>query len=196
MFFNHNSGISWIVVFLGNPGEKYADTRHNVGFMTAEAIAGRMNININRLRFRALTAACSFDGEKALLMKPQTFMNLSGEAVAPAAAFYKVPGSRVLVISDDTELKSGSLRIRRKGSHGGHNGLKSIAQHLGTDEFPRIKIGIGRPENPGMDMIDWVIGPFGKDEFEPVKNAVHRAADAVSTYITQGPDAAMNKFNG
>ena len=139
MFLNKNtSGISWLVVFLGNPGLKYENTRHNAGFMTADAIAKDKSLSITRSRFKALTAECVMGEEKVLLMKPQTFMNLSGEAVAEAAKFYKIAPEHVLVVSDDVTLPIGKLRIRQKGSAGGHNGLKSIIGLLGTDAFPRI----------------------------------------------------------
>ena len=195
MFFKNNSGVNWIVAFLGNPGAEYSDTRHNAGFMTADILQFRRDVNISRLKFKSLTAVCSFREERALLMKPQTYMNLSGDAVAPAAAFYKLPASNVLVVCDDTELSQGSLRIRRKGSAGGHNGLKSIIAALGTTEFPRIKIGIGRPQNPDMDMVDWVIGRFDHKELKIMMTAAELAADAVESYILKGPDAAMNEYN-
>ncbi|NLH01919.1 MAG: aminoacyl-tRNA hydrolase, partial [Clostridiales bacterium] len=146
MIFKNNSGdAAWLVAFLGNPGAKYAGTRHNAGFMAADATEKLNNIKINRLRFNALTAIATINGEKVLLMKPQTYMNLSGNAVAPAAAYYKLPPEKVIIVVDDISLPVGKIRIRAKGSSGGHNGLKSIISALGTENFPRIKIGVGSP---------------------------------------------------
>ena len=147
MFFK-KSGVSWLIVFLGNPGPKYQGTRHNAGFMAADAMAKDKGVAINKLRFKALTATVDMGGEQVLLMKPQTYMNLSGEAVAQAVRFYKLAPERVIVISDEMSLPIGKLRIRVKGSAGGHNGLKNIIQHLGTEEFPRIRLGVGAPPHP------------------------------------------------
>ena len=148
MFFKPSGSVSWLIVFLGNPGPKYECTRHNAGFMAGDALAKKLGVSINRLRFKALTAAAEINGEKVLLMKPQTFMNLSGEAVGQAARFYKIPPERVLVVSDEISLPLGKLRVRPKGSAGGHNGLKSIIASLGSDAFPRIRIGVGAPPHP------------------------------------------------
>jgi len=183
------AGIDWIVVFLGNPGEKYTGTRHNVGFMTADACGTR----IMKSKFHALTAKTQLDGQNVFLMKPQTYMNLSGTAVAEAARFFKIAPERVIVVSDDVSLPLGKLRIRTGGSAGGHNGLKSIAESLGTQEFPRIKIGVGTPSNGGM--VDWVLGTFKGTDAKTIAEAAAKAWDAACVYITQGPDAAMSKFN-
>ena len=187
--------VSWLVVFLGNPGLRYEGTRHNAGFMAADAFARKQDIRINRARFRALTARCGIDGKQVLLMKPQTFMNLSGEAVGPAARFYRIPPERILVVSDDISLPVGSLRIRTKGSAGGHNGLKNIIAVLGTDEFPRIRIGVGSPPHPDYEMMDWVLSVFRDQDAEVMADAASRAADAVECYIAQGPEKAMNLYN-
>ena len=196
MFLNKNSsGISWLVVFLGNPGLKYENTRHNAGFMTADAIAKDKSLSITRSRFKALTAECVMGEEKVLLMKPQTFMNLSGEAVAEAAKFYKIAPEHVLVVSDDVTLPIGKLRIRQKGSAGGHNGLKSIIGLLGTDAFPRIKVGVGAPPHPDYDMADWVLSVFKNQDAVDMDASVKRAAQAVESYITKGPDKTMNLFS-
>ena len=136
--FDRKNGIQWLVVFLGNPGPKYANTRHNAGFLAADALSREKNTGINRLRFRALTGKCELGGESVLLMKPQTYMNNSGESVGQAARFFKIPPERVIVVADDISMPCGKLRIRTKGSAGGRNGLKSIIAHLGTDAFPRI----------------------------------------------------------
>ena len=198
MIFGKNrnlGGVSWLVVCLGNPGDKYEGTRHNVGFMVADEIGERKRIAIQKLKFRALTNTAELGGEKALLLKPVTYMNLSGEAVRQAADFYKVPGERVLVVSDDVSLPVGKLRIRKSGSAGGHNGLKSIIAHLGTDQFPRVKIGVGEKPHPDYDMADWVLGKFVGEDKRTIEAAVKQAADAVECYIQDGPDRAMSRFN-
>ena len=195
MFFKRQSGVRWILVFLGNPGQKYAGSRHNVGFMTAEVLEKRLGLRIDRLRFKALTAQATLGGEKVLLMKPQTFMNLSGDAVQPAAAFYKVPPERVLVVSDDISLPLGKLRIRASGSAGGHNGLKSIIARLGTEDFPRVKIGVGAPPNKDYDLVDWVLSGFHGQDAKEIAAATERAADALESILSEGVERAMNRFN-
>ena len=187
--------VSWLVVFLGNPGLRYEGTRHNAGFMTADALARKKNISINRSRFRALTASCPFGDTTALLMKPQTYMNLSGEAVGQAARFYKIPADHVLVVSDDITLPIGAMRIRTKGSAGGHNGLKNIISVLGTEEFPRIRLGVGSPPHPDYDTVDWVLSVFRDRDAVVMAEAAERAADAVECFITQGPEKAMNLYS-
>lgn len=193
--FKSSGGVSWLLVCLGNPGKQYENTRHNIGFMTAGEIERREGVKINKLRCRALTGEVKLGGQRVLVMKPQTYMNLSGEAVKLAGAFYKIPPERVLVISDDVSLPLGKLRIRANGSAGGHNGLKNIIAHLGTDAFPRIKVGVGAPEHPGHEMIDWVIGNFTPAEKKIVAEAVSRAADAAACLIEKGVSEAQNRFN-
>lgn len=195
MFLKSSGPVSWLIVFLGNPGPKYECTRHNAGFMTADAMAKRLGVSINKLRFKALTASADIGGEKVLLMKPQTFMNLSGEAVGEAARFYKVPPEHVIVVSDEVSLPLGKLRVRPKGSAGGHNGLKSIIAHLGSDAFPRIRLGVGAPPHPDYDMADWVLSVFRNQDLKDMLSASDRAAEAVIAYITDGPERAMNRFN-
>ena len=187
--------VSWLVVFLGNPGLRYEGTRHNAGFMTADALARKKNISINRSRFRALTATCQIGDETVMLMKPQTYMNLSGEAVGQAARFYKIPADHVLVVSDDITLPIGAMRIRTKGSAGGHNGLKNIISVLGTEEFPRIRLGVGSPPHPDYDTVDWVLSVFRDQDAVDMAEAASRAADAVECFITQGPEKAMNLYS-
>ena len=197
MFFNRNKtgGVTWLVVGLGNPGSKYESTRHNMGFLAVDMLAEKEKFKFNKLRFKAWTATCELGGEKVLVMKPQTYMNLSGESVGEAARFYKIPPEHVLVISDDIALPTGKLRIRGSGSAGGHNGLKNIIQHLGSDKFPRIKVGVGSPQQAGYEVVDWVIGkPMGDDQ-KVLLEALGKAAEAVSVVIAQGPDRAMNRFN-
>ena len=194
MFFRKPSGISWLVVFLGNPGPKYAGTRHNAGFITADAAEKRYGVSINRSRFKALTASCELGGEKVLFMKPQTYMNLSGDAVQQAVSFYKIPAEHVLVVSDEMSLPVGKIRIRPKGSAGGHNGLKSIISVLGTENFPRIRLGVGAPP-PEYDVKDWVLSTFRNQDAEDFYAAAERAAQAVEAYISLGPEKAMNLYN-
>lgn len=197
MFFHRSSGgASWMLVCLGNPGDQYENTRHNVGFMVADQLGERYRLPIQKLKFKALTNVFTISGEKVLVMKPVTYMNLSGEAVGEAARFYKIPPERVLVISDDVSLPLGKLRIRKGGSAGGHNGLKSIIQHLGTDQFPRIKVGVGQKPHPDYDMADWVLSKFAGEDLKTITEAIRKAADAVECLIQEGPDKAMNRFNG
>ena len=195
MLFKKKGGVSWLIVFLGNPGVKYEGTRHNAGFMAADAMAKRRGIEIDRLRFKALTAQCAIAGENVLLMKPQTYMNLSGEAVGEAARFYKIPPEHIIVVSDEMALPVGKLRIRKKGSAGGHNGLKNIIAHLGTEEFPRIRIGVGEPPHPDYDVKDWVLSSFKNQDAEDMANAAARAGEAAECYIAEGAERAMNRFN-
>ena len=197
MFFKKDvGGASWLLVCLGNPGDKYENTRHNVGFMVADELAERQNKPIQRLKFKALTNILTISGERVLVMKPVTYMNLSGEAVRQAVDFYKIPPGRVLVVSDDTALAIGRLRIRQKGSAGGHNGLKNIIQHLGTDQFPRLRVGVGEKPHPDYDMADWVLGKFTGEDKKTIEAAVKRAADAIECILDQGIDRGMGKFNG
>ncbi|MBQ3211260.1 MAG: aminoacyl-tRNA hydrolase [Oscillospiraceae bacterium] len=195
MFFKRGGAVTWLIVFLGNPGQRYQGTRHNAGFMAAEAMEKAKGIRINRSRFKSLTAECDMGGERVLLMKPQTFMNLSGEAVAQAVRFYKIAPEHVIVISDEMSLAVGRLRIRTKGSAGGHNGLKNIISHLGTDQFPRIRMGVGAVPHPDYDVKDWVLSVFRDKDAEDMADCARRAAEAAECYIVNGPDKAMNLFN-
>ena len=195
MFFKSYGSVSWLLVFLGNPGPKYECTRHNAGFMAADALAKKLGVSINRARFKALTAPAEINGEKVLLLKPQTYMNLSGEAVGEAARFYKILPENVIVVSDEVSLPLGKLRVRMKGSAGGHNGLKSIIASLGSDNFPRVRIGVGAPPHPDYDMADWVLSVFRNQDLEDMLSAADKAAEAVITYVTDGPERAMNRFN-
>ena len=195
MFFSRSGPVEWLIVCLGNPGDKYEGTRHNVGFMVADELGNRGNFPIQRLKYRALTQTATIGGCQALVMKPVTFMNLSGASVGEAARFYKIPADHVLVVSDDVSLPVGKLRIRTGGSAGGHNGLKNIIQHLGTDQFPRVKVGVGQKPHPDYDMADWVLGKFQGEDKKAIDAAVARAADAVECYLKEGATKAMNRFN-
>lgn len=196
MFFGGGSGAEWLIVFLGNPGRQYEGSRHNAGFMAAEALEKENDIRINRARFRALTAVAGLGGAKVMLMKPQTYMNLSGEAVVQAVRFYKIPPERVIVISDEMSLPVGRIRVRASGSAGGHNGLKNIISHLGTDAFPRIRIGVGEPPREEFDPKDWVLSGFHGKDAEAVMKAADAAQQAAVYYIRYGADKTMSRFNG
>ena len=163
--------------------------------MAADALSRKEGVSITRFRFRSLTATCSFGRDTALLMKPQTYMNLSGEAVGQAARFYKIPADHILVVSDEVSLPVGALRIRTKGSAGGHNGLKNIISVLGTDSFPRIRLGVGSPPNPDFEMADWVLSAFHDQDAAAIRDAAERAAEAVECCIGQGLDKAMALYN-
>ena len=195
MFFAKKLPVTWLVVGLGNPGDKYENTRHNAGFMAIDQLADRGDFPVQRLKFHALTQQATISGQGVLVMKPTTYMNLSGDAVAEAAAFYKVPPEHILVLCDDVSLPVGKLRIRLSGSAGGHNGLKHIIQRLGTDQFPRLKIGVGAKPHPDYDMADWVLGKFVGPDKTAMEEATRRSAQAVECYLKDGPQKAMNQFN-
>ena len=195
LFAKKSGGVQWLLVCLGNPGPKYEHTRHNMGFLAADLLAEREHIKINRIRFKAVTAELTFGGQRVLVMKPQTYMNLSGEAVQEAVRFYKIPADHVLVIYDDVSLPVGKIRVRPSGSAGGHNGIKNIIAHLGTQDFPRIKIGTGAPAGGGAEMIDWVIGVPSRAEREILVESFRRAIDAAACILQNGCQKAMNDYN-
>lgn len=196
MLFGKKSGAyDYIIAGLGNPGAKYEMTRHNAGFLAIDMLAMKQNKEIKRLKFHALTCDAEIEGKKCLLMKPQTFMNNSGEAIGEAAKFYKIPPQNIIVLSDDISLDVGKIRIRRKGSAGGHNGLKSIIAHLGSEDFPRVKIGVGKKPNAYMDLADWVLGRFPKELEPQLKEALENADGAISLIVLDKFDRAMNLYN-
>jgi len=178
---------------LGNPGRRYKGTRHNIGFAVVDALAERAGVGVSRRRFQARVAESHIGSEPVLLAEPQTFMNESGRSVRAALDWYGLDIDNILVVCDDLDLEPGTLRVRRKGSSGGHKGLKSIAQCLGADDFPRLRIGIGRP--PGEDAIDYVLTAFAKAEKDTIDQAVETAADAAACWAVEGIDACMNGFN-
>lgn len=193
--FAQNSAFDYLIVGLGNPGGKYEVTKHNAGFLCIDLFAQNLGVKIDRLRFKALTADVRVNGKRCLLMKPQTFMNLSGEAVREAAAFFKIPPERIIVIFDDINLEPGKLRIRRKGSDGGHNGIKSIIYQLQSDAFPRIKLGVGAKPTPEFDLAAWVLMPFSKEQLSALRTASDNACAAIELMIDGKIDEAMSKFN-
>ncbi|GAA0726062.1 aminoacyl-tRNA hydrolase [Clostridium malenominatum] len=182
----------FLIVGLGNPGKEYANTRHNVGFDAVDLIANRYNVDINRLKFRGMYGEGNIGGNKVILLKPTTFMNLSGESVREVVNFYKIKNENIIVLYDDVDLEVGRIRIRAKGSSGGHNGIKSIIYHLGTEDFPRIKIGVGKAER---DMVNHVLGRFSKEDREIVDKCIKVCTDATETIIKDNAESAMNKYN-
>lgn len=183
----------FIIVGLGNPGKKYETTRHNVGFHSIDIIARRNQIEINKLKHKALYGEGFISTEKTILIKPQTFMNRSGESLLDVVKYYKIPAEQLILIYDDIDILVGSIRIREKGSAGTHNGMKSIVYQLQTDLFPRIRIGVGRPQN--QDLADYVLSPFPKQEISLMREAIERASLAAEEIVTQGIQKAMNKYN-
>lgn len=188
--------IEWIVVGLGNPGSQYDNTRHNAGFRALESYCARSGQKIDRMKFKALAGEGMLGGKRVLFLKPQTFMNLSGEAVRDAAAFYKIPPERVIVLSDDVSLDVGTLRVRPKGSAGGQNGLKNIIYHLGSEDFPRVKIGVGKKPRPDYDLAAWVLGKFPQEDQKAIDKACEDAVSAAAYIIEKGCAAAAQNFNG
>ena len=188
--------IDWLVVGLGNPGREYERTRHNVGYRTAELLAKEAGVRIDRVKFRGLSRTAELAGQRVLLLKPETYMNNSGEAVQLAAMFYKVPISHILVISDDVSLPVGKIRVRADGSAGGHNGLKSVISHLGSQDFPRVRIGVGAKPHPDYDLADWVLSSFSAEEEKALAPALDHAAAAVLELIRNGVQRAASQFNG
>ena len=186
----------YLVVGLGNPGTQYEMTRHNIGFHTIDYIADELNVKIKKLKYKALYGECEINGEKVYLVKPQTYMNLSGDSVVEFVRFFKIPVENVIVISDDISLETGRVSISPKGSAGGHNGLKSIIYQLNSDEFARVRIGVGSPQHADHDLADYVLGRFTKDEIPVLEDAIIRSYKAVREIIGRGVQSAMNKYNG
>ena len=199
MFFKKDSLSSstydYMIVGLGNPGKKYEFTRHNTGFLCVDLYAEQHGFKIDRLKFKSLIGETKINGKRCLFLKPQTFMNLSGEAVRDAAAFYKIPPDRIIVIFDDISLDVGKMRIRRKGSDGGHNGIKNIIYHLSSDLFPRIKIGIGAKPHPDYDLADWVMTPFSKDDLKFLREVCENAGEALELMVDGKIEEAMSRFS-
>ena len=189
------SAVDYIIVGLGNPGDKYKKTRHNSGFIILDLIAEKLNVNFSFSKFDALSATCLFGGKKIMLLKPQTYMNLSGKSVLSAMSFYKIKPENIILIFDDICLPVGKIRIRKKGSHGGQNGVKNIITLCGTDNFPRIKIGIGNKPNDMWELADWVLSPFSDDELKTVKGNFDNIFKALEFMVNGKTDEAMSNYN-
>ena len=186
----------FIIAGLGNPGKEYEYSRHNAGFLCLDILCNKYGLKTDRLKYRALTCAALIEGKPCLVMRPQTFMNNSGEAIKAAADFYKIPPEKIIVIYDDISLPTGTLRIRRKGSAGGHNGIKSIIWHLNSDEFPRLKLGVGERSDPDEDLKDHVLGKFSKADLETMRKTMERAVDAIPLILNDDIEGAMSQYNG
>ena len=187
--------LQWIIAGLGNPGLEYADTRHNAGFLTMDVLAEQCGVKLDQMKFKSDCGEAMLGEVRCLLMKPTTYMNLSGDAIAAAANFYKIPPEQVLVIYDDISLPPGKLRLRRKGSAGGHNGIKSIIAQLGTEEFPRIRVGVGAKPNPQYDLADWVLSKFSEEDMKALQPALEHAADAAKKIVSGDMNGAMNLYS-
>lgn len=187
---------SWLVVGLGNPGREYEKTRHNAGFRALDLLADNLGCKVDRLKFQGLYGQVNHDGRKIFLLKPQTYMNLSGRSVLQLSSYFNIPPQRIIVMFDDISLEPGRLRIRADGSAGGHNGIKSIIAEIGSQAFPRIKIGVGAKPNPNFDLADWVLSTFSANEEKALTVSVKNAADAALAVIDHGVPEAANRFNG
>ena len=190
------SNETWLIVGLGNPGKEYAHTRHNCGFRALDILADKLRCKVDKGKFQGLYGQCTWEGRKILLLKPQTYMNLSGRSVLQLSAYFQVPPQRIIVLVDDISLAPGRLRIRADGSAGGHNGIKSIIAELGSQAFPRVKIGVGGKPHPDADLADWVLSGFSAQEEKALAGALDRAADATLCIIEKGVPEASNRFNG
>ena len=190
-----HGAVEYIICGLGNPGTQYEGTRHNIGFMTIDTLCDKYKLDCKKLRFKSLTCDAMISGKRCLIMKPTTFMNNSGEAVTEAMSFYKIPPERTIIVFDDISLEPGKLRIRRKGSDGGHNGIKSIIYLSGSDMFPRIKMGVGAKPHPDYNLADWVLGHFKKEQAEALETAMDNAVSSIELMVGGKMNEAMNKFN-
>ena len=191
----YGGSFDYMIVGLGNPGKQYETTRHNAGFICLDLLSEKYNIKVNKLKFKSLMGDGRINGKRCLFLKPLTFMNLSGEAVRDAAEFYKIPPENIIVICDDISLEPGKMRIRRKGSDGGQRGMRNIIYHLKSDNFPRIKVGVGAKPNPEYDLADWVISHFTKDEAKLIKEVADKVIGAVEYMVDGKIDKAMSDYN-
>ena len=194
--FNKSNQENWLIVGLGNPGKEYEKTRHNCGFRAVDLLADKLGCKIDRLKFQGLYAQVNYGGKKVFLLKPQTYMNLSGRSVLQLSAYFNIPPQRIIVMFDDISLVPGRLRIRADGSAGGHNGIKSIIQEVGSQAFPRVKIGVGAKPHPEYDLADWVLSTFTSSEEKALAVSLANAADAALAIIDHGVPEATNRFNG
>ena len=196
IMFKKSTNENWLIVGLGNPGREYEKTRHNCGFRALDLLADQLGAKVDKLKFQGLYAQANYNGTKVFLLKPQTYMNLSGRSVLQLSAYFNIPPQRIIVMFDDISLEPGRLRIRPNGSAGGHNGIKSIIQEVGSQEFPRLKIGVGAKPNPNYDLADWVLSTFSANEEKALAVALKNAADAALAIIDKGVPEAANRFNG
>lgn len=196
MIFGNKKTEIWLVAGLGNPGAEYEKTRHNAGFMAADKLAIKHGVLFNKHKFGSVYGEIKLDGKRVFILKPQTYMNNSGTAVSAIAKFYKIPAENIIIMFDDISLDVGKLRIRRSGTHGGHNGIKDIIELMGTNDIKRIKIGVGERTNRDYDLKDWVLGKFPEEQQEQLDKAHDNAAAAAEEIICRGVDSAMNKYNG
>ena len=187
---------SWLIVGLGNPGKEYARSRHNCGFRALDILAAFLNCKVDKGKFQGLYGQCTYEGKKLLLLKPQTYMNLSGRSVLQLSAYFHIPPQRIIVLFDDISLPPGRLRVRADGSAGGHNGIKSIISELGSQDFPRVKIGVGAKPTPDYDLADWVLSSFSAQEEKALEPALENAAKAALSIIDRGIAETANRFNG
>ena len=187
---------AWLIVGLGNPGKEYERSRHNCGFRALDILAEKLNAKVDKLKFQGLYTQTAYNGIKLYLLKPQTYMNLSGKSVVQLSAFFKIPPQRIIVLFDDISLAPGRLRVRAEGSAGGHNGIKSIIQELGSQDFPRVKIGVGAKPNPDYDLADWVLGSFSALDEKAMAVSLDNAGQAALAIIDKGVPEAANRFNG
>lgn len=187
---------SWLIVGLGNPGPEYAKTRHNIGFRCIDLLAEKLGARIDKAKFQGLYGQVDYNGNRLYLLKPLTYMNLSGVSVLQLSSFFKIPPQRIIVIFDDISLEPGRLRVRSDGSAGGHNGIKSIIAQLGSQDFPRVKIGVGAKPHPDFDLADWVLSTFSAQEEKALAVSLENGAQAALTLVTDGVSQAANKFNG
>ena len=194
--FKNASGESWLIVGLGNPGREYEKTRHNAGFRCLDIIADQLNVKVDKLKYQGLYCQTNYKGTKLFLLKPQTYMNLSGRSVLQLSAYFNIPPQRIIVLFDDISLEPGRLRVRANGSAGGHNGIKSIIQEVGSQEFPRVKIGVGAKPHPDYELADWVLSSFSALEEKALAVSLENGAKAALTIIEQGVPEAANRFNG
>ena len=194
--FKKSSGDNWLIVGLGHPGREYEKTRHNCGFRALDILADQLGTKVDKLKFQGLYAQVNYEGRKVFLLKPQTYMNLSGRSVLQLSAYYGIPPQRIIVMFDDISLEPGRLRVRADGSAGGHNGIKSIIQEVGSQEFPRVKIGVGAKPNPNYDLADWVLSTFSANEEKALAVSLGNAAKAALAIIDHGVPEAANRFNG
>ena len=194
--FKNASGESWLIVGLGNPGREYEKTRHTAGFRCLDIIADQLNVKVDKLKYQGLYCQTNYKGTKLFLLKPQTYMNLSGRSVLQLSAYFNIPPQRIIVLFDDISLEPGRLRVRANGSAGGHNGIKSIIQEVGSQEFPRVKIGVGAKPHPDYELADWVLSSFSALEEKALAVSLENGAKAALTIIEQGVPEAANRFNG